>query len=899
MPEDEEKPEAKQEPQEEWKVRFKDGTVFAPVTYDNLLVWFKSGQIDADTPVAKNNLAAEWVPFKQTGEFAEAQAAKEGKQVFCISCGAAWPAGTKFCTKCGTNLETGEKISAAGEKKPERIIKLGRKKKDVAPEQAGVATPPEAAVAAEPPQAEEALPKGEVEAPAPSETAEAAAPARREKRGKKKVIRLVIGVAAIVVAVAVLAPDKMSDIVEKVKRLVGAKHTPSKEQEEEEQKWAEVGEDARSAIEHVQSRLSSALSILPFSQGQRAAFEGETAEFLRGAVDEFTDTDAFVSLATVLAEGNLREAASFLEEEKSLLGKETSTPRIDAMQGAIQILLGKENKGMPLLVSAIEEADIARAAASFCRGAVEGCLERLLPPQGRKDPWATVAEILGMKKEDFGDEFLARRCGKALSGLVAVEALTGESPAGPLKAKKVGAKSLLGLFKREDPSVLAAEVELGKTDPAKRPSALKDKPVRAAYALRLMSVEEQEKPGADVKLADALKEGLSADPDNAFYNYALAAVYLGMKRDKEAMTEIAAGNQKPAYRDYSKERMEGLAKVLDTTLPYTAATMKISSPHLLALASSSQRLLESAWSSFRVGRREEVFEMLGQWRKVWERLRGRVCSFKDALTVVNASVPPMAAEAEFCRRDARRAEAWKIRKALAENWRLALAVEYGAEYGPPAEVFVKEVLSEKDYGEEFSGSLPQMALAGLWAKAAVRLDEILGQDPSSVAVQGANLQDRYYVAAKTALDGNRYEKAFEYANQCLGQNPKHIWALKVMQTSLAGAGAESETPKAKAVVYRVLKKRDLSLPGAKRLEYDIQVAQRATKDEAIATARSALQGFWKKEKAGAVRIYVMQEGNPLPYVRLTWAPGGDWAKAKEGTPYAEFEENLKTFEKAL
>lgn len=1049
MPKEKEEKGKQPEAQEEWKVRFKDGTVFAPVTYDTLLEWFKSGQIDAETPVAKNDLTAEWTQFKETEGFGVASAAKEGRKVFCTSCGSQWPEGTKFCTKCGTSIETGEKVLGAGERKPERVISLRRKPGKVSPEQVEAAVeevPPQAEIQA--PAAEQVPPQGGTEAgvaaevaPAAEEAPRAAILARRKKRGKKKVIRLLVAVAAIVVGLAVFAPEQMSEILRKAKRLVGLEERGpgEKEKEQEKQKWVGVRADVRSAIDSVRERLSSALTAVPFADRQKEAFETEAAAFLRTASDEFTDTDAFISLATALADGELREAASFLEEEKSLLKAEATTPGIDAIQGAIQILLGREKKGLPLLASAVEQSDVKPVAASFCRGAVEGCLEKLLLPQGKRDPWGSVAEILGVNKSDLGEEFLARYCGKALLGMTALQGLswaeTRRASAGPAyrlasqntsttssadgstvvtrqlgvilsgartepeirgicneiiaeqvkfrpcnaillsfylpgtdasgpptggaavwapngkwqnagavragdysrhrlviqpgagvaavsprlgaaagkpggsragmfsrlagaqgaggQGSRIRTKSFATLFRRSDPSVQAALVELGKTDPAKRPSVLKHKAARAAYALSLISKEKRAEPGRDSRLLGVLKEGLSADPENAFYNYALAALYLRMKKDDEAIAEIAAGNKKPVCRDYSRERMAGLAKVLDTALPYTAAAMAISSPHLSALASSTRRLLDSAQSSFRVGKWAEVFEILGPWRIACVRLRKEVCTFSDALTVINAALPVMAAEAEFYRRDGKAAEAWRVRKTLAENRRLALAIEQAA-YGPSAEIFVKEVLSEKGYEQEFSKSSPQKVLAGLWSKATGRLDGILGQDPAT-PIRDVNLQDRNYVAAKTSLDNQKHEMAFQYANACLAQNPKHLWAFKVMQEAVAKVSVEAELSRPKAVAYRVVGKRDLSLGGVKRLQYDIEVAKGTTKDQGIATARSALQGFWKREKADAVRIYVTPKGSLLPLVRLNWAPGGDWAKAKQDTPYSEFEEDLKVF----
>ncbi len=895
MPKEEGKTEGGQEAQEEWKVRFKDGTVFAPVTYENLVEWFNSGQIDAETPVAENALTAEWVTFKDTEGFATAKAAKEGEQVFCTSCGSPWPVGTKFCTKCGTNLKTGEKLSGVGEKKPERVFRLRAKTKEGAPEEVPVTEPAEAV---EVPAGEETPAVVESEAAAEPEAAEAVVPVPPAKRGKKKIVKLVVAVAIVAVAVKFLAPDLASDVLDKLKSLVGAKKkTVSPEERKQEQRWAGVRDDVRDAVESLQERASVALTTVPFSQSQRGAVVTEIGDFMKAAVDDFTDEEAFISLAGMLAEGNVARAASFLEEEKELLG-ENVTPRIHAIHGAIQILLGKEEKGTPLLASAAEERSVARLAAGFCRAAMEGCLERFLPPQGRRDPWDSVSAILGINKEVLTDEFLARRCGKVLSTLSEVEALTGEGPGEPFPflAKKTRTKAFVGLFNRWDLSAQAGLIELGKTDPAKRPSVLNQKPARVAYALRLMAPAEEAVPGEGDQLLEVLQAGLSADPDNAFYNYALAAVYLESGKEQEAIREVVAGNAKSAYQDYAKERMLGLAKVLDSRLPYTSAVMKVSCPQFAAMVRSSQGLLSSAGSAFRVGRRDEAFEMVAEWRKALDRLKGEVCTFEDGLTLVNALIPLGAAEADFYKRDGKETESWQAREALAKAWRHALAVQYGATYGLTAEVFVKEVLSEGEIRQELEASSPKEAMAALWEKAALRLDAMLKQEPARTPLQGVNLQDPNYAAAVKSLNAKRYETAVTYAGACLTQNPRHLWALKVMQQAASRAESAAESAGPKAVVYRVTEQRDLSLGPLKRLEYEIEIGKDATREQAVATVRSALQGFWKREKADAVRIYVTREGSALPYVRLTWAPGGDWAKAKRGTPYDTFREGLKVFE---
>ena len=181
-PEEQEKTEPQEETHEEWKVRFKDGTVFAPVNYDTLMEWFKSGQIDEETPVAKNALTAEWVPFKDTKGLAEAQAKKEEEQLFCTSCGAAWPVGTKFCTKCGTNIETGEKIGGVGEKRPQTVKRRRKTLAPAAAPQTPAPAPPPAAEVIEAPEVAEA--EVAVEAPVEAEVPEALAPAAAPRKGK-------------------------------------------------------------------------------------------------------------------------------------------------------------------------------------------------------------------------------------------------------------------------------------------------------------------------------------------------------------------------------------------------------------------------------------------------------------------------------------------------------------------------------------------------------------------------------------------------------------------------------------------------------------------------------------------------------------------------------------------
>jgi hypothetical protein len=904
MPEEKEKKEETQE-LEEWKVRFKDGTVFAPVTFDNLLEWYKGGQIDDETPVAKNDLTAQWVPFKETEGFQVVKAQKEGRQVFCISCGAPWPIGTKLCTKCGTFLETGVKIAGAGERKKEEALTLRRKvKAPVSPPKAGDAVAlteareeagasqvegvvsPEAEELVMAPAAEEAV--EQVEAPALEEAAEmveAAAPPKARKRGKKGVLVL-LALAVVVVALAVLAPGKMSSVLDKVKSLVGLKGKGPKEAREGPVGVTTPGDRVQSAIDALEQRIASALKAVPFPPQQTDSFSAEVARSLRGGEDEFSDADVFVSLLTALARGDLKKADGILETERKRFGAEGSPPRFDAVQGCVQVLLGKAD-GATLLASAVEDEEVAEVASSFSRSAMEGCLDRILFPRAKGDWEGVVAEILGIKKEDCGDELLSRHCGRILSGLAMMGALAGALPSTP--PKRIPVKSPVG----GDLLSQAALVELGKTEPAKADPVLRDKVGRVAHALRLMSGLKEATLSRCVEVADALKEGLKAEPDNAFFNYAMAAVCLRMNRIEDANVEVAAGNKKPGYRDYAVERMEGLAQVLDTPLRRSAAAMTVSFSHLPPIADCSRKLVECAVAWFRVGRRREAFEMLSQWRTAWERIRGETCSFGDAATIISAAVPCMAVEGELHKRDARESETWKVRKAAADSLRLAMAIKYGASYEPSAELFVKEIFSTEEGLKEVAKASTKEILAGLWTKAMKSLEEMEKKGPAGAAVAGANLQDPNYVQAKKALDEKKYDAAFQYASACLTRSPDHIWAFKVMDDAVKSAGAEAELAGPKAVAYMLLRKADMSTPQANRVQYEIQVAKGTAKEEAVSTARVAREGFTRREKLDAVRICVMLEGSRSPFVVLDWAPGGDWEKARAGTPETEFKERVE------
>jgi len=90
-------------------------------------------------PEAPSPVPAEALRPEEREELARPEAPREEQQVPCSTCGARWPAGTKFCTTCGTFLETGKRLVRAEEKEP---IAAAAPAPVARPEAAVVAPPP-------------------------------------------------------------------------------------------------------------------------------------------------------------------------------------------------------------------------------------------------------------------------------------------------------------------------------------------------------------------------------------------------------------------------------------------------------------------------------------------------------------------------------------------------------------------------------------------------------------------------------------------------------------------------------------------------------------------------------------------------------------------------------------
>ena len=83
--------------------------------------------------------------------------------------------------------------------------------------------------------------------------------------------------------------------------------------------------------------------------------------------------------------------------------------------------------------------------------------------------------------------------------------------------------------------------------------------------------------------------------------------------------------------------------------------------------------------------------------------------------------------------------------------------------------------------------------------------------------------------------------------------------------------------------------------GAKRTQYDIQVARDTEDNEITAILYQAVKDLTEKRKVDAlvVRLYLIDTN--LPYAMAYWAPYGDWGKAEKGKPASVFKVSIETY----
>jgi len=86
--------------------------------------------------------------------------------------------------------------------------------------------------------------------------------------------------------------------------------------------------------------------------------------------------------------------------------------------------------------------------------------------------------------------------------------------------------------------------------------------------------------------------------------------------------------------------------------------------------------------------------------------------------------------------------------------------------------------------------------------------------------------------------------------------------------------------------YRIIKKEDLSIgtykdfPGAKRIQYDIEVSSKNSDNEIKEIIKKAVENL--KEDWDALAVHLFFENTDLPYAIADWAPHGKWEEARTG-----------------
>ncbi len=101
--------------------------------------------------------------------------------------------------------------------------------------------------------------------------------------------------------------------------------------------------------------------------------------------------------------------------------------------------------------------------------------------------------------------------------------------------------------------------------------------------------------------------------------------------------------------------------------------------------------------------------------------------------------------------------------------------------------------------------------------------------------------------------------------------------------------------------YKLLHSENLDLRaykkhrGAKRSQYNIQVAQDIKDNKVREILKKAVKNLSKKRDVDALSVRLFLEQTWRPYAIADWAPGGDWSKAERGKPKSIFKISIQIF----
>ena len=83
--------------------------------------------------------------------------------------------------------------------------------------------------------------------------------------------------------------------------------------------------------------------------------------------------------------------------------------------------------------------------------------------------------------------------------------------------------------------------------------------------------------------------------------------------------------------------------------------------------------------------------------------------------------------------------------------------------------------------------------------------------------------------------------------------------------------------------------------GAKRTQYDIEVAANTGDKEIKNILEQAVKELAKKRNVDALAVRLYLKDTNLPYAIATWAPDGDWNKAERGKPKSIFKASIEIY----
>lgn len=101
--------------------------------------------------------------------------------------------------------------------------------------------------------------------------------------------------------------------------------------------------------------------------------------------------------------------------------------------------------------------------------------------------------------------------------------------------------------------------------------------------------------------------------------------------------------------------------------------------------------------------------------------------------------------------------------------------------------------------------------------------------------------------------------------------------------------------------YKLLRSKNLDASqwknylGAKRTQYDIEVAANMGDEEIKRILELAVKELGKKREVDALTVRLYLKDTNLPYAIAEWAPDGGWSKAERGKPKSIFKTSIQIY----